>query len=123
MKPERLAEIEKTFRDTGRVGEPAIDELLEEIESLQREQAEVVDMIDDILYDPAWKPVTHGGKPIRGNDLYLTDHPIQYDHLPALRDWFVRHACKATEKGCFGATDSESGNPVPLKESEVSDET
>ncbi len=35
MKPERLAEIEKTFRDTGRVGAPAIDELLEEIKSLQ----------------------------------------------------------------------------------------
>ncbi len=46
MTKERLAEIEKTFRDTGRASSPAIDELLEEIGNLRAEVANLPEMAD-----------------------------------------------------------------------------
>ena len=59
------------------------------IRKLYGELEEVTDLIDDILFDPTFKPVDHDGKRITGNDLYLLDHPVQERHMPALRQWFV----------------------------------
>ena len=74
------------------------------IERLEAELNSVRDMVDDILHDPTWKPVTEAGEPIRGNDRYLLDHPVQNDHMPALRGWFVdsyvaEAAAKAAREG------------------------
>ena len=65
--------------------------LRQEVERLREELDAVHDMVDDILYDPAWEPVTETGERIRGDDLYLLEHPVQEDHMPALREWFVKY--------------------------------
>ena len=57
---------------------------------LEKELAAVTDLIDDVLYDPTWKPVDETGQPIKGNAMYLLEHPVQKDHMPALREWFVK---------------------------------
>ncbi len=49
----------------------------------------VVDLLDDVFYDPTFEPRDGDGQPITGDDMYLLDHPLQEQHLPALRKWFV----------------------------------
>jgi len=57
---------------------------------LEAELDAVSGMVDDVIFDPAFRPVdTHGAR-IKGAAFYLLDHPAQNDHLPALRDWFAR---------------------------------
>lgn len=56
---------------------------------LEQELATVTDLIDDVLYDPHWKPVDETGQPINGNAIYLLEHPVRQNHMPALREWFL----------------------------------
>ena len=63
---------------------------------LERELATVTDLIDDVLYDPHWKPVDETGQPIKGNAIYLLEHPVQKNRMPALREWFVKRWGGAT---------------------------
>jgi len=60
-----------------------------ECDRLQNALSEVIDLVDDVLYDPR-RYYDEQGREIKGNDKYLLDLPIQRDHLPALRTWFVR---------------------------------
>lgn len=71
-----------------------IDELRQQLAEAKRELESVECMVDDLLYDPKFKPVDAEGNRIRGGDYYLLDHPIQHDHLPALREWFVNRTEK-----------------------------
>ena len=85
------------LRDGDRVADESSRRQLREaadmLEAMEAELKAVTDMVDDILYDPRFKPVDWEGNRITGADLYLLDHEIQYDHLPALRQWFVNRAC------------------------------
>ena len=67
--------------------------LLEKIERLQIDKQTVIDLVDDVLYNP--EPVfdEHGDR-ITGDAVYMLDRPIMEDNLPALRAWFVQQ-CEA----------------------------
>lgn len=75
------------------------DAMADEIETLRVELQTVTDCLDDILYDPQFHPRDEYGHEIRGNDLYLLPHPVQECHMPALREWFVRHCNEAAQAG------------------------
>ena len=65
-----------------------------EVAALRAALELVTDMVDDILYDPHWSPRNGHGEQIRGDDLYLLDHPVQESHVPALRQWFVEQLAR-----------------------------
>lgn len=73
-------------------GEPTmkcIQYLREARESAEKELSAVADMLDDIFFDPKFRPVDSDGNEIKGDDYYLVDHPLQEHHIPALRQWFA----------------------------------
>jgi hypothetical protein len=73
--------------DTGSACHP---ELRDCICRLRAELDRVADLLDDILFDPAFKPTDADGKRIKGAAFYLLEHPVQQDHVQALREWFVQ---------------------------------
>jgi len=85
------------LRDGDRVADEQTRRELREaadlLEAMENELQSVTDMVDDILYDPRFKPVDEDGNRITGADLYLFDHPVQEHHIPAIRQWFVGRAC------------------------------
>lgn len=68
-----------------------VKELHDECQAWKDKLQEVVDLIDDILFDSSFRPVDSEGNPIKGNDYYLVEHPVQEHHMPALRQWFVKY--------------------------------
>ena len=70
----------------------ALEKQKKMIGELTAELDRVFDMVDDILYDPTFKPRTQTGKPITGDDVYLLEHKVQYEHMPSLRAWFVERS-------------------------------
>ncbi len=77
----------------------ALPRLLERVRELEEELHGVADLVDDVLYDPTFHPINRTtGKEVRGNDLYLQDHPVQDQNMPALRAWFVEFHKKLSTK-------------------------
>lgn len=96
-------------RDGHRGYGETVRHLREENDGLREELHLVADLIDDVLYDPCWHPVNRAGETIRGDDLYLMDHPIQDLHTPALRNWFVEFHKKLSAAALTPPAGTEGG--------------
>ena len=59
------------------------------VECLLKEREHVIELVDDVLFNPHVRLVDSEGNRLRGAEVYLSDTPIMTDHLPALRQWFV----------------------------------
>lgn len=93
---DRLGNERARVRD-GKMAAIHLGMALDELDALKAERdrladklEEVIDLIDDVLYNPHVKPRDQLGRPITGNAVYLTDLPIMEEHLPSLRQWFVK---------------------------------
>jgi hypothetical protein len=73
--------------------------LTQQLAAAEAELSTVVDLIDDVLFDPMFHPHDEYGEEIRGNRKYLVPHKIQEQHMPALRGWFVQQCERASEGG------------------------
>jgi hypothetical protein len=94
-----------------------IGELERERDTLQAELRHVEELIDDVLYDPSFKPVDESGNRIHGDEFYLTDHPVMDDHVPALRQWFVRRCRQQRAAEAAELTRPPEPAPRPVMES------